>query len=239
VLPQPTRSSLHRCFLRHGINRLADLDGHRPTPKKRFKAYPVGYFHIDLTEVRTAGGKLYLFVAVDRTSKFTFAQPVERATRPDAADFLHELIKAVPYRIHTVLTDNGTHFISPGNSCSASAEIKLALLQRGELFRAHAFELACARHDIDHRLTKPNRPWTNGHVEQMNRTIKEATVASPLQRSSPVTGASGRFPQCLQLCQAAQNLGRTYFLSIYLLLLAKGLIRFIRDPLHFSLGLNI
>ena len=29
---------------------------------------------------------------------------------------------------------------------------------------------------IDHRLTKPRHPWTNGQVERMNRTIKEATV---------------------------------------------------------------
>ena len=43
-------------------------------------------------------------------------------------------------------------------------------------FHAHAFEEACARPDIDHRLTKPKHPWTNGQVERMNRTIKEATV---------------------------------------------------------------
>ena len=43
-------------------------------------------------------------------------------------------------------------------------------------FQAHAFEYACARCDIDHRLTKPRHPWTNGQVERMNRTIKEATV---------------------------------------------------------------
>lgn len=61
------------------------------------------------------------------------------------------------------------------NACSAAAEIKLAI-QRGELFRAHSFELACAQNDIDHRLTKPRHPWTNGQVERMNRTIKDATV---------------------------------------------------------------
>jgi transposase InsO family protein len=44
------------------------------------------------------------------------------------------------------------------------------------IFCAHSFEVACARHDIDHRLTKPNHPGTNGQVERMNRTIKEATV---------------------------------------------------------------
>ena len=49
-------------------------------------------------------------------------------------------------------------------------------IANGELFRAHAFELACARNDIDHRTTKPKHPWTNGQVERMNRTIKDATV---------------------------------------------------------------
>ena len=31
-------------------------------------------------------------------------------------------------------------------------------------------------HGIEHRLTKANHPWTNGQVERMNRTIKEATI---------------------------------------------------------------
>ena len=51
-----------------------------------------------------------------------------------------------------------------------------AAIAAGELFRAHSFELACAQLDIEHRLTKPKHPWTNGQVERMNRTIKDATV---------------------------------------------------------------
>jgi transposase InsO family protein len=50
------------------------------------------------------------------------------------------------------------------------------MIERKELFRAHAFEYACARTDVDRRLTKRKHPWTNGQVERMNRTIKEATV---------------------------------------------------------------
>jgi len=38
------------------------------------------------------------------------------------------------------------------------------------------FDMICEANGIKHRLTKPNHPWTNGQVERMNRTIKEATV---------------------------------------------------------------
>ena len=173
TIPHLTRSSLHRLFQRHDISRLPSVEGDKP--KKRFKTYPIGYVHIDIAEVRTEDGKLYMFVAIDRVTKFAFAELHERATRRAAADFLRRLIDALPYKIHTVLTDNGTHFTTPGNKCSAAAEIRAAL-KKGELFRAHAFELACAKAGINHRLTKPNHPWTNGQVERMNRTIKEATV---------------------------------------------------------------
>ncbi len=40
----------------------------------------------------------------------------------------------------------------------------------------HMFDLRCREHGIEHRLTMPNHPWTNGQVERMNRTPKEATV---------------------------------------------------------------
>src|SRR5262249_54428102 len=59
----------------------------------------------------------------------------------------------------------GTHFTSPGNTASAAPLIKTAL-ERGEIFRAHAFEYACARADIDHRLTKPKHPWTTDVIDK-------------------------------------------------------------------------
>ena len=63
TIPHLTRSSLHRCLQRHGIGRLPEVDGDKPAGKA-FKAYPIGYFHIDIAEVQTAQGKRYLFVAI-------------------------------------------------------------------------------------------------------------------------------------------------------------------------------
>jgi transposase InsO family protein len=165
TIRQLTRSSLHRCLQRHGIGRLPDIDGDKPT-KKKFKAYPIGFFHIDIAEVRTEEGKLYLYVAIDRTSKFAFTRLVDKANTVTAREFLDALVAAVPYKIEIVLTDNGIQFADlPKNRSGPTA-----------LWRGHPFDRACQRLGIEHRLTKPNHPWTNGQVERMNRTIKEATV---------------------------------------------------------------
>jgi transposase InsO family protein len=174
TIPHLTRSSLHRCLQRHGISRLPDTDGSKPQ-RSRFKRYPIGFFHIDIAEVRTEQGKLYLFVAIDRTSKFAFVELHEKATRRGAGDFLRHLVAAVPYKINTVLTDNGTHFTDPAGNGWTPEDIK-ALRAEKVPFRCHSFEAACADLDIEHRLTKPRHPWTNGQVERMNRTIKDATV---------------------------------------------------------------
>ena len=174
TIPHLTRSSLHRCLQRHGISRLPDVEGDKPR-RSRFKRYPIGFFHVDIAEVMTEEGRLYLFVAIDRTSKFAFVQLHQKATRRVAGNFLYALTEAVPYKVHTVLTDNGTHFTDPKGNTWTPQEIK-DLLARKELFLCHAFEYACAQLDIEHRLTKPRHPWTNGQVERMNRTIKDATV---------------------------------------------------------------
>jgi transposase InsO family protein len=164
TVPHLTRSSLHRLFQRHGISRLPSVDGDKTLT--RFRDYPIGYVHIDIAELRTADGKLYMFVAIDRVSKFAFARLEEKANRRTASAFLEALIEAVPYRIHTVLTDNGIQFTFPPRYRDGPTA----------RYATHMFELRCREHGIEHRLTKPNHPWTNGQVERMNRTIKEATV---------------------------------------------------------------
>ena len=172
-IPHLTRSSLHRCLQRHGISRLPEVEGDKP--KKRFKRYPIGYFHIDIAEVRTGEGKIRLFVAIDRTSKCAYVELHQRAGKMVAAQFLRNLIAAVPYKIHTILTDNGIQVSNRKQDTSAFE---------------HIFDRVCRENEIDHRLTKVNHPWSSeeqekvrgtfsprdGQVERMNRTIKEATV---------------------------------------------------------------
>ena len=54
-------------------------------------------------------------------------QAVQVIARASVTDFLRRLIAAVPYKLHTVLTDNGTHFTTPGNTASAAPDIKAAI----------------------------------------------------------------------------------------------------------------
>lgn len=85
TIPHLTRSSLQLCLQRHGISRPPEGEGDKPG-RKKFKRYPKG--------------KLYLFVAIGRTSKFAYAELHDKAGK----------MAAVPYTIHTVLTDNGIQF---------------------------------------------------------------------------------------------------------------------------------
>ncbi|MGD9541838.1 MAG: integrase core domain-containing protein, partial [Methylocystis sp.] len=167
-----------------------------------------------------------------RTSKFVFVELHERATTQVAADFLFALIKAVPYKIHTVLTDNGTHFTDPAGETWTPADIK-QMLADGKPFRAHAFEYACARADIDHRLTKPKHPWTNGQVERMNRTIKDATVKCYFYETH--AGLRTHLADFVTAYNFARRLKTLNGLTPYEFickLWTKEPERFILDPLH-------
>lgn len=222
-IPHLTRSSLHRCFQRHDVSRLPDIKGSKPA-RKKFRTYPIGCFHIDIAEVQTQEGKLYLFVAIGRTSKFAFVEMHERATRANATEFLRRVIEAVPYKIHTVLTDNGIQFTNQ---------------QRQKYAFRHIFGRVCGAHEIEHRLTKINHPWTNGQVERMNRTLKEATVKRYYYQSH------GQLKQHMQTflmaCNFARRLKTLKGLTAYEYICqiwTKEPERFKINPIHHTVGLN-
>jgi transposase-like protein len=218
-----TRSSLHRCLVRHGISRLPAIEGKSST-RKTFKHYPLGYFHIDIAEVRTEEGKLYLFVAIDRTSKIAYAELHPSATKLIAAQFLRNLIEAMPYQLHTVLTDNGIQFTNRKKDRHAFM---------------HIFDRVCYQHGIDHRLTKPNHPWTNGQVERMNRTLKEATVRRyHYQTHQHLKEHLHAFLMAYNFAKRLKTLrGLTPYEFVYASW-QKEPDRFRLDPRHHTLGLN-
>lgn len=161
-IPKLTRSNLHRCLRRHGVNKL-DLEKAKTTKKKVFKEYDIGYLHIDSAEVRCEEGIDYLFVAIDRTSKLAFARIYRRKTKENSCDFLKDVLRKIPYVVNMILTDNGVEFTDFGRN-------------KEQKIKTHLFDRLCQQYKIEHRLTKVKHPWTNGQVERMNRTIKEATI---------------------------------------------------------------
>jgi len=117
TVPNLSRSALHRCLQRHGISRLPVEE--TAEKRKRFKTYEIGYVHIDSCELRHADGKLVMFLAIDRVSKFTYVEFHDSAGKMEGSAFLRTVVEVFPYKIHTVLTDNGMAFADPTRSGSA------------------------------------------------------------------------------------------------------------------------
>ena len=159
-----TRSNLYRCLKRYGLNKISKEETNAKE-KKPFKDYPIGYVHIDITEIRLEKQKLYLFVAIDRICKYVYVELHERMTQEIAVLFLRNVIKDMPFNIHRILTDNGAQF--------TYALLAEHLRPKDKV---HPFDALCQKHGILHKLTKFRHPWTNGQVEVFNRTIKKHTT---------------------------------------------------------------
>ena len=104
----------------------------------------------------------YLFVAIDRATRWVFIRVYNNKTAANARRFLRDLERACPIHIRTILTDNGKEW-----TC------RLFGLRKRPATGAHAFDQLCADLDIEHRLTPPKSPQTNGMVERFNGRIEE------------------------------------------------------------------
>jgi transposase InsO family protein len=159
-----SRSALYRLLKRSGMGRLPSRRVRKPA--KSFKVYPPGYVHIDCFYMPRFGGKRsYCFVAVDRATNRTHVGWAPNRTQEAGAAFLRSVIEAFEFNISIVLTDNGTEFTNAAYKGIA-----------GKTTHVHAFDQICNKEGIQHRLTKPRTPKTNGLVERYNQIIKKATV---------------------------------------------------------------
>jgi hypothetical protein len=106
VIATLSRSNLYRCLKRNNLNVLPVEEG-VVRQKKKFEEYPIGFVHIDITEVHIDKQKLYLFVAIDRATKYVFVELHERMRIEESVGFLRKLIAHCPFNINKILTDNG------------------------------------------------------------------------------------------------------------------------------------
>jgi transposase InsO family protein len=153
-LPHLNRDSIYRVLKAEGLNRRTAKPATLPVKGQgRFREYDLGFVHIDvkhLPKLRTADGqvrKRYLYVAIDRCSRFVFLAVYDAENAANAVDFLAQARKAFPFRITHILTD------------------------RGSCFTADEFERACAKIKVSRRKTKPYTPQTNGMVERFNGRV--------------------------------------------------------------------
>lgn len=164
-----TRSGINRTLVRYGVSNLNKMmkvleeETGEPVKKKSFKDYAPGFIHIDikyLPKMADETSRSYLFVAIDRATRWVHMEILPDKSAKSAESFLQHVVDKAPFIISKLLTDNGKEFTD-------------RFIPNGEREPTgnHVFDKACTKHTIEHRLTKPAHPQTNGMVERFNGRI--------------------------------------------------------------------
>ena len=180
LCPDLSRSALHRMLQRRQAPTLAELRRAEKGPEPRhkaFKDYSPGFVHVDikhLPQMPDERHKRYLYVAIDRATRWVFLQVRDTQSAADAQAFLRSLIDKAPFTIHKLLTDNGKSFTD--RFCRGGERRPTG---------QHPVDRLCASQGIEHRLIAPGRPQTNGMVERFNGRISDvlATIVDPIVKT--------------------------------------------------------
>jgi transposase InsO family protein len=175
-----SRAGLDRCLRRHGIsdlNKLRQQQSQEPgqSKAKSFKDYEPGFVHIDikyLPQMPDESQRCYLFVAIDRATRWVFVKIYADQSEVSSCDFLWRLYKAAPMKISKVLTDNGSQFTDRFTS------------KRKQPSGKHVFDKRCQGLEIEHRLAPPRHPQTNGMVERFNGRVSEVIAQTRFQSAA-------------------------------------------------------
>ena len=151
----------------------------------KFKTYEPGFIHMDVKHLPAIKGdgessKTYLYVAIDRATRWVYIDIYHQLSRRNSALFLQDVIQACPFRISKVLTDNGTEF---------------AEREAGEL-RSHPLDMVCEKFHIEHRRAPVRRPQTNGMVERFNGRIAEILGTWRFDSGASLVENIHRYVQC-------------------------------------------
>ena len=168
--PAASRSALGRLLERHGISNLTRLireaagEESAQAKPKSFKDYAPGFIHIDikyLPKMPDEAAHRYLFVAIDRATRWVFIGIYADQSETSSVDFLEKVLAVAPMKVEKVLTDNGSQFTDRFTSKEKRPTGR------------HDFDQACQGAGIEHRLSPPRHPQTNGMVERFNGRISE------------------------------------------------------------------
>ena len=159
-----SRSSVHRTLVRENINKIPE---EKREQAKKFKESEPAYLHIDVTYLtKFQGKKCYLYVAIDRCTRTMMYWVYENKTSTNTEDFMEKCFEFFPFKITHILTYNGLEFTN-----------RLLVSKKGDKCeKASKMDIKCAENNIEHRLTEPFTPKTNGMVERLNGIIKTDTI---------------------------------------------------------------
>jgi transposase InsO family protein len=179
VNPKLSRSAIHRAMQRLGVaQRPVKQEDRPPAGSGTFEATTCGFIHIDLKYLpRLEGQPAYVFVAIDRATRFAHIEIVTNRRAETIQACLANFLKSFPHPVHTILTDNGSEFTD-------RFAVDMKDKPEGKPSGKHLFDRTCAENNIEHRLTKPFHPQTNGMAERFNRRIGDAI------ETRPATGAN-------------------------------------------------
>lgn len=145
------QSSVHRILQRHDLSRLPNNSRKYERGNHRWKRYekqvPGHRVQVDVKFLERIPGtskRFYQFTAIDDCTRIRVLKIYDKCNQKMAIQFVDEIIKRLPFRIHTIQTDNGAEFQSS--------------------FHWHLRDL-----DIQHVYIKPRTPRLNGKVERSHR----------------------------------------------------------------------
>ena len=143
-------ATVHRVLQKHGMNRLPANQKYR-RPHQRWQRYekpqPGHRLQVDVKFLERIPGtqkRFYQFTAIDDCTRIRMLKVYDACNQRAAMQFIDEVRRRLPFRLHVVQTDNGAEFQS-------------------------AFHWHLERLDIRHVYIRPRTPHLNGKVERSHR----------------------------------------------------------------------
>lgn len=159
------------------LRRMALVPVKPPNPKYIPKPYeqmmyPGQRVQLDVKHVPVAcivgqaeGQKFYQYTAIDEFSRFRYIEAFDECSTYTSAQFLDHMLKAFPFHVECVQTDNGLEFTKRFAKGSPSPDLTM-------------FEKRLAQYGIRHKLIRPYTPRHNGKVERSHRKDNEYFYAT-------------------------------------------------------------